>query len=194
MGLKSDIREEARSLGEDFNDIKKSILSKAKAVKKFVKEFNKEKKEKPEKRKSLKNPIKTINKNLKNLKSKIKNLEKKIDSGEASLEDKLDYKKLKGLEKQFYIQAGLTAVQYASLPVAPILFPIGSAASYGALAAGAKLTGSDKSNKRLADRYRKGEKLSPSERYKIKKAKELGNKSDQKRKLKEIINKRFSKK
>lgn len=194
MGLGKDIKQEARSLGEDLKDIKKGIISKAKAFKK-AKE-NKESKSTSKKSSTLSKVGKSlrIDKKVKALRAKISRLKKKIDSGDATLEEKLEYKKLKGMLSQIPIQAGITAAQAGSLAVAPILYPVGSAVSAIAAAAGTKLAGSDESNKRLIQRYKEGKPLSPIERYRLKKAQNLGKKAESKKALGTIIAKGLKKK
>lgn len=198
MGIIKGIRQEIRSLGEDARDIKEGITSKAKAFREARRQ-SKESPKVPYKTK-FKEGIKKagealrVDKKLKSLKSRLRYLKTKIDSGTATLEDRLEYKKLKGNISQLPIQAGITAAQAASLAVAPILYPVGSVASGLAAAAGTKLAGSDKSNKRLVERVKSGKDLSPLERYKVNQANKLGSKQAQERAVSSIIQKTLQRK
>ena len=186
MGLRNEIKQESRSVKEDLGDIRKSITSKAVKFKESLSRNKGGNKPKPKKKVTLKEKLSKageslrIDKKAKALKFKIDKLDKKIKSGEATLKDRLEYTKLKGLLKQIPIQVGIAAAQAGSLAVAPVLYPVGTVAAGAAALVGSKLAGSDESNKRLIKRHKSGKSLSMSERYRLRKAMNLGKKKDSK--------------
>lgn len=168
MGLREDLRQTARGTSEST----KSLISSGKARLKSLKTSKLQSKQRPP---SIKDLFRRNDPRVKAkvIQSKMAHIQRRIKSGEATLEEKLKYRKLKSALKQIPIQTGIFAAQLGAGAVNPLLYPLGTVAS--AVSAGTAIltSGSDSSNKRLVNRVKSGKTLSPLERYKVKRANKL---------------------
>jgi len=156
----------------------------------FVKEVEGDK-YKPKKA-SLFTKLKNIPKNLKDLAKQRSELKIKIDSGKATLKDKMDYRSINSKLKQVAIQAGISTAQLALITLGTTLT---GGAGTGAAVIGAKMafggvaglsatgyisagkavatSGTLKGNNKIINKINSGKKLNVLENYKVVQAKKI---------------------